>query len=77
MQRARRPSGINKNIVEILLRVFDNSVDVLLRFVYELTQPSRVVVDNRLMTDTESCPHVSLEQLDRSSLVSVRDRHSD
>jgi hypothetical protein len=69
--RAPRPGRVNEEIVNVLLRVVDDSRNVLIRFVDELPQPAGVLSSEPLVTRSNCRLQILTEKPDDPFLGGV------
>lgn len=75
VKRARRPLGVNEEIVEVLLDVFDDFFEIVVAFVQKFANAGGVVTDRLLISGAKSRGDVVAEELHDLGFVGVGDRH--
>ena len=68
MSRAPRPYRVDEFIVDVLLRILDNTLNVARGVIDELPESDRVVQGQIVVIGSDRCVQVVHKQLDDSSL---------
>ena len=75
MSRAPRPHRVDEFIVDVLLRILDNTLNVARGVIDELPKSDRVVQGQIVVIGSDRCVQVVQKQLDDSSLFNIGNRH--